>query len=284
MTKATERGTVAPKKGRGIQSVEVGHRLLTALVATGKPMILRDLAAASDLAPAQAHAYLASFRRIELVEQDSASGEYSLGPFAMRLGLARMRSYDRLSEASTAAIRLSTELGLMVCVVVWGPQAPTVIQVQEGAHTLNLNIHEGTLFSVTGTASGRVFGALSDTGHVASRIEAEFSGTVVNQGIGSLLSREELKREFSAIREKGFATSFGRPIPGINAVSAPIFDHGGEILATLTVIGDEQAMPASDIDPAVRLLLAETRLISGGSASATPELSKPHATRLSTAR
>src|SRR5436190_1661814 len=154
MAKGNGRTAEAPRRGRGIQSVEVGHRLLAVLVDAGKPMILRDLAAASDLAPAQAHAYLASFRRIELVEQDAASGRYSLGPFAMRLGMARMRSFEPLAWASRSAIDLSRNLGLMVCVVVWGPQAPTVVQMQEGAHQLNLNIREGTLFSVTGTASG----------------------------------------------------------------------------------------------------------------------------------
>jgi DNA-binding IclR family transcriptional regulator len=279
MTKATDANAAARKtRGRGIQSIEVGHRLLAALVATGKAMTLRDLAAASDLAPAQAHAYLASFRRIELVEQDAASGEYSLGPLAMRLGLARMRSYDRLSETSAAAVRLSQDLGLMVCVVVWGPQAPTVIEVQEGAHTLNLNIREGTLFSVTGTASGRLFGALSDDVLVAKRIEAELSGTVVNQGVGSSVSRQELKREFSAIREKGFATALGSPVPGINAVSAPIFDHGGALLATLTLIGDEQSMPAKEVDFAVRLLLAQAQAISRAPASKT-SLAAPRAAR-----
>jgi DNA-binding IclR family transcriptional regulator len=249
-------------RGRGIQSVEVGHRLLAALVEAGKPMILRDLAAAAGLAPAQAHAYLASFRRIELVEQDAASGRYSLGPFAMRLGLARMRSYQPLAAASKSAIDLSQRLGLMVCVVVWGPQAPTVVQVQEGAHQLNLNIREGTMFSVTGTASGRVFGAFSKSDLVQARIEAERTGTVVSQGAGSRPSREELDATFAEIRRLGYAATLGRPVPGINAASAPVFDGQGNLLLVLTLIGAENSLTLSGKDPALATLLSESGTLS----------------------
>jgi len=48
-----------------------------------------------------------------------------------------------LASASRTAIHLSNDVGLMVALVVWGPMAPTAVQVQEGAHTLNVNVHEG---------------------------------------------------------------------------------------------------------------------------------------------
>jgi DNA-binding IclR family transcriptional regulator len=265
------------KNGRGIQSVEVGHRLLAALVEAGRPMILRDLAAAAHLAPAQAHAYLASFRRVDLVEQHPVSGRYSIGPFAMRLGMARMRSYEPLAQASELAIELSRQLGLMVCVVVWGAQAPTVVQLQEGAHQLDLNIREGTIFSVTDTASGRVFGALSSAEFVRRRIEAEFDGSV-DEGAELRPSRKEMNKEFAAIRARGFATSLGRPVPGINAVSAPVFDGAGNVLVALTLIGSEDVLTLSKDDPAPALLLAAARRISRPLAKAARAPTAPRAT------
>ena len=54
---------------RGIQSIEVGGQLLRALVRSGEPMMLRDLAAAAGMPPAKAHPYLVSFARLGLVEQ-----------------------------------------------------------------------------------------------------------------------------------------------------------------------------------------------------------------------
>jgi DNA-binding IclR family transcriptional regulator len=248
MDNDTTNVSASPRKARGIQSIEIGARLLVALVAAGQALSLRDLAGAAGLAPAQAHAYLTSFRRIDLVEQDPASGKYSLGSLCMRLGMARMRSHDRLRAASEAAISLSKRLGLMACVVVWGPQAPTVVQVQEGAHQLNLNIHEGTLFSVAGTASGRIFGALSNSEAVSRRIEDEINGAVSNQGVGSPRTRQELESDLAAVRKQGFSIALGKPVPGINAVSAPIYDARNQLLAALTLIGSEENFPLGEGD------------------------------------
>jgi DNA-binding IclR family transcriptional regulator len=221
-------------------------------------MVLRDLAAATDLTAAQAHAYLASFRRIELVEQNAATGQYNLGPFAMRLGMTRASSYPPLAAASEAASNLSRDLGFMVCVVVWGPQAPTVIQVHDGIYPLNLNIHEGTLFSVTGTASGRLFGALLKSDAVDKRIESEFDGTVVKQGIGRPPSRGELRSLFAEIRANGYSTSIGTPLPGVNAISAPVFGEDGQLSLAITVVASDDMLPLTANDPTRKTLAAVT--------------------------
>ena len=72
---------------RGIQSIEVGGQLLRALAHQGRPMALKDLAAAAGMAAAKAHPYLVSFGKIGLVKQDRASGRYGLGSLALQLGL-----------------------------------------------------------------------------------------------------------------------------------------------------------------------------------------------------
>ena len=82
--------------------------------------MLRDIAAEADLAPAQAHAYLASFRRIELVEQETGSGRYLLGPAAIKLAMARFRGSEVISAANREAKTLSQDLGVMVAIVVSG--------------------------------------------------------------------------------------------------------------------------------------------------------------------
>src|SRR3954447_16737748 len=94
---------------RGVQSVEVGGRILVAMVQAGRPLMLRDLAGGADVTPAQAHAYLVSFRKLGLVEQDTATGRYQLGPFALQLGLARMRISNPLRLAGDAAAALAAE-------------------------------------------------------------------------------------------------------------------------------------------------------------------------------
>eukprot|EP01035_Chromulina_nebulosa_P004810 gene4810-6551_t len=150
--------------GRGVQSIEVGARLLSVLVTEGEPMMLKDLAKQAGIAPAQAHAYLVSFRKQGLIEQEAQAGRYRLGPFALELGITRMRSFDPLRMATEGAVNLATRTGMTVAVVVWGSFGPTVIQVHEGGDQVNMNTRAGTVYSLSGTASGRVFASFMPEG------------------------------------------------------------------------------------------------------------------------
>ena len=75
------------KERRGIQSIEVGGQLLNALVKSGTPMMLKDLASEAGMPPAKAHPYLVSFAKLGLIEQNPATARYELGPLALELGL-----------------------------------------------------------------------------------------------------------------------------------------------------------------------------------------------------
>ncbi|MFN4008961.1 MAG: IclR family transcriptional regulator [Pannonibacter sp.] len=195
------------EKRRGIQSVEIGGRLLSALMRHARPMMLKDLAAEADLAPAQAHAYLASLKRAGFVEQSPETGRYLMGPFAVRLAMARLRTVPAYREVIAAATRLGTELGLMVTVTVAGPQGATVIHRFDGGETLNVNIRMGTVYAPGDTATGRVFAAFSEAGS----------------------ADEDVQR-------CGYAAVNDEPVPGVSAIAAPVRAASGELFAALTLV------------------------------------------------
>jgi DNA-binding IclR family transcriptional regulator len=108
------------KAQRGIQSVEVGGRLLLALAHEGRSMALKDLAQAAGMAPPKAHPYLVSFGKLGLIAQDEASGHYGLGPLAMQLGLISLQQSDPVRLASAQLPGLAVVLGQTVGIAVWG--------------------------------------------------------------------------------------------------------------------------------------------------------------------
>lgn len=239
--------------GRGIQSIVIGGRLLSALASAGRPLMLRDIAAASDLTPAQAHAYLVSFRKIGLVEQVSDSSLYQVGSFALQLGLARMRSVDALRLATRTAPGLAAELGLMVTVTVWGSLGATVVQVNEAGDQVHVNLRAGTVYSLLHTATGRVFAAFLPPEAVKAHLKsaARISGLLepaTNEANAEVLAR------VARARELGYATAVGSPIPGVNAISAPVFDHTAQIQLAVTVIGLGPLVDVSPESPQVRRL------------------------------
>lgn len=249
--------------GRGVQSIEVGGRLLAALVQATRPMMLRDLATGAEVTPAQAHAYLVSFRKLGLVEQDPASGRYRLGPFALQLGLARMRMSEPLRLASDAAAAFAQELGLMVAIAVWGTHGPTIVQVQEAAEHVHVNLRAGAVFSLTGTATGRVFAAFLPAKVTGPRLEEELRAAPHSQRAAHPpVTREGFEALMARVRAQGYAVAEGLPVPGINGLAAPVFDHSGQMQLAVTLIGPAAAVGTGPDSPQVMALLDLTRRLS----------------------
>lgn len=267
---------MAKPEGRGIQSIEVGGRLLSQLVSANGPIMLKDLAALADLAPAQAHAYLASYRRVGLVEQDAETGRYSLGPAAVRLAVARMRSTEPTASASKAAIELANRLGLMVAIVMWGPHAPTAIQILEGEDRLNINLQPGAIFSVTRTPAGWIFDAFGDKKLVEARIDIELT-SVVNHGVSGSMARRRTARELEAIQRQGFAGAVESPVPGLSSMAAPVFGTDGSLAYAISVIGRSADLEIKASGGDVQAMLETTRLLSTvmGSDSRSGKASTP---------
>lgn len=242
-------------EARGIQSIEVGGAILAALVTGQKPMTLRDLAVAADMAPAQVHAYLTSFRRIGIVEQDAQTGQYSMGPFALRMGLGRIHSDPTLNGASKALATLSAETGLMSVLAVWGPQGPTVVQTQDGSTSLNLNIRMGTLFSLLGTATGWAFAAFKKGEYVTRRIGYELSSA--NRALlgDPAIAKSNFEQAVRDTQKRGYADIAGAAIPGINAVSVPVFDGSGDLAAVITLIGTSEMLELTQNNPVIQRVL-----------------------------
>ncbi|MCC6306284.1 MAG: IclR family transcriptional regulator [Rhodobacteraceae bacterium] len=246
--------------GRGVQSIEIGTRLLEALVARGAPMMLKELAAAAGIAPAQAHPYLVSFRRLAMIEQEEAAGRYRIGPFALDLGITRMRTFDPMQLAAEAMAELSRRTGLTALLSVWGAFGPTVVLVHEGIDQVHMTTRVGTVYSLTGTATGRAFAAWlpaeASRPSIRSRLPRGFEGRFV--GVAQPLREEEI----ATIRATGIATVDHPPVPGINAIAAPVFDHLGQVLAVAALVGDARVLGMSPTSAFALALIGATRRLS----------------------
>jgi DNA-binding IclR family transcriptional regulator len=223
--------------GRGVQSIEVGVRILGVLSGASEPLKLKDVAEAAGLAPAQAHAYLMSFRRQSMVEQDAATGHYRLGHFALQLAIARMRAFDPLRRAAEVVLELATRVRLTTALSVWGSFGATVVYIHEAADQIHINTRAGTVYSLTGTATGLVFASHLHEQQVRAAIEAESAETDTTRRVGARLDFAAIADRLPQIRAQGYATIDPPPVPEIHAIASPVFDHLGQIRMVVTLIG-----------------------------------------------
>src|SRR6516164_6941535 len=161
------------KERLGIQSVEVAGAILRALITAGRPAPLKEVARLARLHPGKAHRYLVSLIRIELVEQDAASGHYGVGPMAIALGLVGLRNVDVMRVASALLPSLRDEIDETVLLALWSAPGPVVFRLEESARPVFMNIRVGSVLPLLRTATGRVFAAFLSEEHTRDLIEAE---------------------------------------------------------------------------------------------------------------
>lgn len=236
----------SPDAGRRrIQSIETGHQLLAALVSAAQPMPLGELAAAAHMSSAKAHPYLVSYINVGLVRQDALSGHYELGPFAMQMGLVSLQRSTPLRIAQPIVTETANKIGHTLATAVLGSHGPTIVHLCEASYPVHVNMRAGTVMSMRHTATGHVFAAWLAPKVAEHYLEREYADSAILRSTHLDYDQAEFMQLLSTIRAQGAAQALGNPLPGIDAISVPVFDHSGNIVLVLTSIGPNTVFDVS---------------------------------------
>ncbi|WP_067062204.1 IclR family transcriptional regulator [Roseateles chitosanitabidus] len=237
---------------RGIQSIEVGGRLLKAAAARGQPMPLKTLSQAADMTPARAHPYLVSFCKLGLMSQDPATGYYGLGPLAMEMGLIGMRQIDPIRLATARLEDLAQEIGHTVAIAVWGSQGATIVRTAASPAAVHVTMRHGTVVSLSDTASGPLFAAYRPVAEIKAMLaDARQHGPLDLARVGkhdkpqTVPAWTAFSRTLAEIRGRALHRSVGGIVEGVSAFAVPVFDSEGQMVLALTAIGPSGAFDAS---------------------------------------
>lgn len=238
---------------RHIQSIDVGFRLIRALQEAGSGTMLKTLAGMAAMPPAKAHLYMVSFARLGLVVQDMNSLRYSLGPYAVQLGLSAIRQTDVVELAREPMQTLQDALRLPVFLSVWGNLGPAIVFKLDRNTALPVTMKIGFVLPLN-SATGKLFFAhlpLSETVEALARHQAALPGQ-------PMPADEEGRRD---VRDRNLASSRNQVNTGFAAISSGVFDHDGQIAAAVTTIGFAEQIDIGADGRPVRLLKAATAAI-----------------------
>lgn len=222
---------------QGIQSIEVGFRLLDVLAKNNRPMMLRDIAKGAGMAAAKAHRYLVSFMRIGIVEQDAGTGRYDLGAYALELGLSGLGRLDPVRLAGPILDNLCEDIHETVALAVWGTHGATIVRIVDAGSPITITLRPGTVLSLTRSATGRAFAAFCRSPFLKKMIDKELREQADSSKTAITTCRRQLETTLTEIRERGLARASGSLTPGINGFSAPVYDHSGRMVAAITSLG-----------------------------------------------
>ncbi|WP_407847320.1 IclR family transcriptional regulator [Bordetella petrii] len=237
------------KNRRGIQSVEIGSALLLQLARHVPPIALKDLARAAGMTTGKAHPYMVSFLKVGFVTQNDA-GHYELGPLALQLGFARLQRLDPVKEATQFIEPLAAETRQSVALAVWGNLGPTIVRLEEPIEPMHVNLRTGTVMALTTTATGRLFAAYLPHKIVERALQEDRAYPGARSGARVSISTEAFEAALAETRRHGMSRSLSQPIPGIDALCAPVFDSAGHLALGILVMGPSATFD-SDFDGAV---------------------------------
>lgn len=221
------------REQQGVQSIEVGGRLLECLAMAKGPMMLKELAQAADMPAPQAHRYLVSFMRMGLVEQHSGTGLYDLGAFALQLGLSALGRIEPVNIATPYLAELSREVQQTVALAVWANHGATMVRWVSTDTPVAATLRLGSVMPLTRSATGGVFLAYLPRPATSRLVRQELAENARNQFTPTTVA--EVDESIERIRRRGYG--YADFIPGVEGASAPVFDHSGGVVLALTALG-----------------------------------------------
>lgn len=262
------KGKTSPKPARrGIQSIEIGFRILDYLRTTGRPVPLKEIAAGTGMTVANVHYYLVSFLEVGVVRQDADTGFYALGYYALKLGIAALEQFDVFTVARPVMAELAAAVGHTVFLGVWGNRGPTIVYRIEGGDSRPiLEIRVGSVLPLLRSALGRNFLANLPRDLTRESLKQEMKQ---HQADGSLdgitdlpRSTGDVEKMLATVRQVGLSRCRDALLPHYTSLSAPIFDHTGFIIAAITLMGPVGVLDDDPEGPTARTLLERARQIS----------------------
>jgi DNA-binding IclR family transcriptional regulator len=223
-------------KGHGIQSVELGLGILKKISEERKPLTATEISILCDISKSKLHKYLTSFTRTGFLQKNQDL-KYSLGTELILLGLKASEQLDIQDICLPYLTKLREALNETVALAIWGENGPFFLRWEQSTRAVNLGIKAGSRVSVTESAPGRLFSAYLPKDKTQSLISSELK-TDQTQNL--------LLEELVAVKRRGFAVTSGTVLPGITAVSCPVFDLNGSILAALTVVSMNDVLDTSE--------------------------------------
>jgi DNA-binding IclR family transcriptional regulator len=256
--------TVSPpaegKKAKGIQSVEIGYRLLACFSASTEPLTLKQIAEAAGMASNKAYFYLTSFTRVGLVVREKNSMLYSLGPAALHLGLTALSQIDALQKARDGIREIRSHPGQSAFISVLGSHGATVVHRVQGAHWSAFEIRIGAILpkiSATGRALLAALSLQQMLESIESSQESSDYGTPFRR-----IGKAEAFRLCEEVHLHGVAIGGGFVAPGAGSIAAPIFDHDKNVKAAITLVDTPGNIDLSPTGKDAKRLLVLTSRIS----------------------
>ncbi len=242
----------------GTGTLDMALQVLEFLANQSQPMALAQIASAFSASKATIYRHLITLERYGYVRQDIETSRYEPGVKLLVLGEAVRNRFDVATAARQEVSLLGEKTGqaVTICRVIDGRLV--VLDLIHGRTVIEFGTRPGTELAVHATAHGKVWLAFSGS---------EFFEQITSEALkewtpNTIVDPAALQHEADLVRSRGWAVAPDELITAVNALAAPIFDHGNKIVGSVAIVGATQFIPAPPKPEQVEEVVATARRIS----------------------
>jgi len=214
-----------------LESVDLVLDLIEKLAAAPRPVGVSEVARDLRISKARAHRHLRALVRRGYARQDPATERYEIGARLLPLGELARERFGVLDAMRPEMTRLREATGQAVTASVLVDGAVTVLEMLPGRMLIEFGIRPGARLELGASAQGLVALAFGPP-------------ALLEDVLAGAADPRRMTAEVEAVRRRGWATAPDRVLVGVNALAAPVFDHGGRMRAALAIVGSTQLIAA----------------------------------------
>jgi len=227
-----------------ITSLDRGLRILDTLASESQGLGVTEISRRVAGDKSVVYRTLSLLMAHEYVEQDPVSKKYVLGYKVMELAGKRLRTIDLFSTAKPTLKEVVRETGEIVVLAVMIGDVLAYLDKEQGPHAVHISSGLGQPIPLHSTASGKVI--------LAHMSDSELIRVSREKGLPRITDKtitnfSELKAHLAQVRAGGYAVDDKETYPGIRCVAAPIRNHRGAVLASLSISGPTQRVTEANV-------------------------------------
>jgi DNA-binding IclR family transcriptional regulator len=224
---------------QGAQAALRAIRLLKLFTNERPEMSLAEISSSSGLNKTTTHRLLRALQSESLIDRNSATSAYSLGPGLMALGVQALASSDLRRRVRPLLKALARESGETATLEVPVENSMLILDEVAGSHVVAAAGNIGTRWPMHATSTGKAWIAFEDSG--LDRISDHLQPLATR----TLTSKEEFQPQLTDIRRRGYAVSVDELEDGFTAVATVIRGALGDVQGALSIGGPTQRLSAS---------------------------------------
>jgi len=251
----SEAGNAAASPG-GVMAIRLVLEVLEALAARDTVGVT-ELSKALDTTKARVFRHLRTLVDQGYAVQDAGSERYAAGPRLIALSrIAALTPSDGIIRLAQPTLRrMRDAFGHTVNLSLVYGDSVSIVETLQGNAIIGVVMRTHAGMPLHSTAAGKLLLAqrLAETGALPEGPLEKFTENTITD-------RESLRLELTRVQEQGWAGAPEETVLGINALSAPIVDHRGELVAMISMLSSIQFItrqPARELIDATRAAAAE---------------------------